>query len=305
MEIRISPETLRGARLFVGCPMYDGRCHGEFTFALCQLSALASELGLALELFFASGEALVMKARNAIVDRFLRSDATHLMLIDSDIGFAARDVLALLALALADAGHNHYDVLSAPYPIKRMAWARIAQAARAMPAGADPEWLARIAGDPLFHPAQPGAFELGRPVAVTQAGTGFMLIRRATFDAFRAAYPHRRYLSDGRGIEAGAGRFISQFFDTAITGSETLADDLAAFLTANPAADRAAIERYLAERPGEPGAYVSEDIHFCRLVGAIGLGLWSCPWMELSHIGSHGFAGHFAALAGLAADPRP
>ena len=72
MEIRITPETLRGARLFVGCPMYDGRCHGEFTFALCQLSALASELGLALELFFASGEALVMKARNAIVDRFLR-----------------------------------------------------------------------------------------------------------------------------------------------------------------------------------------------------------------------------------------
>ena len=67
--------------------MYDGRCHAEFTFALCQLSALCTQLGIAVQIYFASGEALVMKARNAIADHFLQSDATHLMLIDSDIGF--------------------------------------------------------------------------------------------------------------------------------------------------------------------------------------------------------------------------
>jgi hypothetical protein len=306
VDFEIDAEQLKGAKLFVGCPMYDGRCHAEFTFALCQLAALCTQLGIALQLYFASGEALVMKARNAIADRFLQSDATHLMLIDADIGFQAVDVLTLLALQMrggdstSGTGHNDYDIVSAPYPIKRMVWDQVAQAARQGLADRDPANLRYFAANLLLFPAHDGRFEISQPLEVTQAGTGFMMIRRATLERFQAHYPQRRYASDGIGIERGCSAQLTQFFDTAIDGqAETLDADLRAFLMENPKADHDAIRQFLSAHAGTGGAYISEDFLFCRLVRRMGLKLWSCPWMTLSHIGSFTFTGRLTELARL------
>ncbi|MDP9057510.1 MAG: hypothetical protein M3N34_09370 [Pseudomonadota bacterium] len=280
--------------------MYDGRCHAEFAFALCQLSALCPQLGIGLEFYFASGEALVMKARNAIADRFLRSDATHLMLIDADIGFQAVDVLALLALQMGASGRNDYDLVSAPYPIKRMAWEQIDQAARQGLAEADPANLQNFAARLLLRPAHGGAFDMSQPLEVTEAGTGFMMIRRATLKQFQAHYPHHRYKSDGIGIERGSSALLTQFFDTAIDGqTDTLEGDLRGFMTANPAASHAEILSFMASRTAAGGHYISEDFMFCRLLRGMGLKLWSCPWMTLSHIGSFTFTSGLSEIAKL------
>jgi len=291
---------LKGAKVFLGCPMYDGRCHAEFTFALCQLSALCAQLGIPLQLYFASGEALVMKARNAIADQFLQSDATHLMLIDADIGFQAVDVLSLLALQLGEAGGNDYDVLSAPYPIKRLAWDQIAQAASQGLAEPDPARLHDFAAKLLLFPAQEGSFEIARPLKVTQAGTGFMMIRRPTLERFQAHYPQRRYRSGGIGMERDCSAILTQFFDTAIDGQpDTIDADLRAFLSENPEAGHEAILQFVASRGAAIGDYISEDFLFCRLVRGMGLSIWSCPWMALSHIGSFAFAGRLSDLGRL------
>ena len=290
--MEIDPAQLKGAKIFVGCPMYDGRCHAEFTFALCQLSALCTQLGVAVQLYFASGEALVMKARNAIADQFLQSDASHLMLIDGDIGFQAVDVLALLALQLRGSADNPYDVVTAPYPIKRMAWDQLAQAVRQGLADADSARLDRFAAKLLLFPQEPGVYKIHAPLQVAQAGTGFMMIRRQTLERFQAHYPQRRYKSGGIGIEHGCSAQLTQFFDTAIEGqSEALEADLGVFLRDNPAAGHDAIRQFMASRATAGGEYIPEDFMFCRLVRGMGLKLWSCPWMKLSHTGSFTFTG--------------
>jgi hypothetical protein len=300
VDLNIEAAHLKRAKIFVGCPMYDGRCHAEFAFALCQLSALCTRLGISLQLYFASGEALVMKARNAIADQFLRSDATHLMLIDSDIGFHAPDVLALLAVQMDDGGHNDYDVVTAPYALKRVAWDKIARAAKQGLASADAADLRHFAADLLFFPAESGTFEISRPLEITQAGTGFMMIRRQTLEAFQAHYPHRRYKSNGIGIEHGCSALLTQFFDTGIAGQpETLEDDLRIFMIENGEADHDAILEFLSSRAADLPDYISEDFMFCRLVRRMGLKLWSCPWMTLSHIGSFTFSGRLGDLARL------
>jgi hypothetical protein len=300
VDFKIDTQRLAGARLFVGCPMYDGRCHAEFTFALCQLSALCTQLGIPLQIFFASGEALVMKARNAIADQFLRSDATHLMLIDADIGFQALDVMALLELQQGDGGRNDYDVLSAPYSIKRIAWDKVAQAAKLGLADGDPSTLRHVAANLLLHPAQAGSFDMARPIEVTQAGTGFMMIRRRTLERFQECYPHRRYKSENIGVEQNGSPEIAQFFDTAIDGrADTLEDDLRAFIEAHPQAGRDDIRAFLAARGKDTQDYVSEDFMFCRLVRRMGLKVWTCPWMTLSHTGSFTYGARIADLARL------
>jgi hypothetical protein len=300
VDFKIDTGRLAGARLFVGCPMYDGRCHAEFAFALCQLSALCTQLGVPLQIFFASGEALVMKARNAIADQFLRSDATHLMLIDADIGFQALDVMALLELQLGHGGQNAYDVLSAPYPIKRIAWDKVAQAEKLGLAKGDASALRHFAAKMLLHPAQGGSFDMAHPIEVTQAGTGFMMIRRRTLERFQAHYPHRRYKSENIGVEQNGSPVIAQFFDSAIDGAaDTLEDDLRALIEADPEAGRSEILAFLAARNGGPQDYVSEDFMFCRLVRRMGLKVWTCPWVTLSHTGSFTYAARLADVARL------
>lgn len=300
MAVPIDAAQLRGAKIFVGCPMYDGRCHAEFTFALCQLSALCTQLGVAVQLYFASGEALVMKARNAIADQFLQSDATHLMLIDGDIGFQAVDVLSLLALQMGDGSGNDHDVACAPYPIKRLVWSNVAQAVKQGLADRDGANLPDFAAAPQLFPARPGSFDMSRPLEVTRAGTGFMMIRRPTLERFQAHYPQRRYKSADIGIERDCSALLTQFFDTAIEGqTDTLDADLRVFLRDNPAADHAAIRQFMALRAAAGGDYISEDFMFCRLVRGMGLKLWSCPWIVLSHIGSFTFTGDLRALARL------
>ena len=67
--------------------------------------------------------------------QFLESQATHLMWIDSDIGFNAMDIVSML---IADK-----DIVCGIYPKKEIDWARVAQAVKD---GVPPEELSNHAG---------------------------------------------------------------------------------------------------------------------------------------------------------------
>jgi hypothetical protein len=285
--------------------MYAGACHFTYAFALAQLATLCAQLGIALRLYFACHEALITRARNATVDEFLRAGDDHLIFIDADIGFDARDVIEAMALQALSAEAPAYDVLAAPYPLKRLAWDQIREAARRGLGEADAAHLAHHACEIQVSPLDPAPFPVDRPVEVLQAGTGFMMIRRETFDRYRAFYPHRRYVPERLGIEAGAQGWIHAFFDTEIDGRQAhLADEIRAFLTASPQATHAELRAFLdADDDGQAAyshRYLSEDYAFCRRVRAAGMRVWLCPWMAPTHTGSHTFAGSLLDLAAVA-----
>ena len=89
-EIEIPIEELRERKIFVATPMYGGMCGGQYTKSTADLSKLAMHYGMEIEFFYLFNESLITRARNYCVDEFLRHDNfTHLMFIDSDIGFNA------------------------------------------------------------------------------------------------------------------------------------------------------------------------------------------------------------------------
>lgn len=268
MDITISTDELRKRKIFLAVPMYGGQCAGLFCKSVAELSVACVKYGIELRQFFLFNESLITRARNYCVDEFMRSDCTHLMFIDSDIGFQADSVLTLLALAGPD---SPYDVITGPYPKKCISWEKVMQAVNKGVADENPEILNEFVGDYVFNPTE-GAREirLDMPVEVSEAGTGFMLIRRETFEAYQEAYPQQWYKPDHvRSDNFDGSREIMAYFDCVI----------------DPQSKR----------------YLSEDYMFCWNVRRMGKKVWLCPWIQLQHVGSYIFGGSLAALAQIGA----
>ena len=267
-EVKVSIEELRKRKLFLATPMYGGNCVGMYTRAIADLSAICAKYGIPLQLYFLFNESLITRARNYCADEFLRSDATHLLFIDSDIGFNPQDVLALLAMQDDD---SDYDVIGAPYPKKCISWEKIKMAVDKGIADEDPNKLEKFVGDYVFNPKN-GQREIpiGEPVEVMEMGTGFMMIRRKTFDKYKEVFPHLHYKPDHIRTDAFDGsREIMAYFDCII----------------DPVSKR----------------YLSEDYMFCYNVQKAGMKVWFCPWMQTQHVGTYVFGGSLADLASIGA----
>ena len=267
-EVKVSIEELRKRKLFLATPMYGGNCVGMYTRAVADLAAICAKYGIPLQLYFLFNESLITRARNYCADEFLRSDATHMLFIDSDIGFNPQDVLALLAMQDED---SDYDVIGAPYPKKCISWEKIKMAVDKGVADEDPNKLEKFVGDYVFNPRN-GQREIpiGEPVEVMEMGTGFMMIRRKTFDKYKEVFPHLHYKPDHIRTEAFDGsREIMAYFDCII----------------DPVSKR----------------YLSEDYMFCYNVQKAGMRVWFCPWMQTQHVGTYVFGGSLADLASIGA----
>lgn len=268
MEITIQIEELRKRKLFLAAPMYGGQCAGMFAKSVADLASICTSHGIEMRSYFLFNESLITRARNYCVDEFMRSDCTHMMFIDSDIGFDPRDVLAMLALQSDD---SEYDVIAGPYPKKCISWEKIKLAVDKGIADNDPNVLERYVGDYVFNPkGGGGTIRIDVPVEVSEVGTGFMMTRRSTFEKFTAAYPQYSYKPDHVRTEHFDGtREIMMYFQ--------------------------------AETDPRSKRYLSEDYWFCQKLIDIGCKIWYCPWMRLQHVGSYIFGGSLADLASIGA----
>jgi len=116
MKIEITLDKLKKYSIFVAAPMYGGNCSGLFCKSTNDLAAMCARYDITLKFYYLFNESVISRARNYCVDEFLRSDCTHLMFIDSDIGFNPKDVLSLLGIQVTYP--DQYDIMTAPYPKK-------------------------------------------------------------------------------------------------------------------------------------------------------------------------------------------
>jgi hypothetical protein len=302
-------EELRKRKLFIAAPMYGGQCAGMFTRSIADLSALCTHYGIQVRFYFLFNESLITRARNYCADEFMRSGDTHLMFIDSDIGFNPNDVVALLALQNPDHTQDNYDIIAGPYPKKCISWEKIKLAVDKGMADENPNDLEKFVGDYVFNPTgETREIPLGQPVEVLEAGTGFMMIRRNTFEKFEKAYPQQFYKPDHVRTEHFDGsREIMAFFDTPIDHKRTnMNAELEEFLKKNPKAKAKEIVDFVKDPNNGllkdySKRYLSEDYMFCQWVRNAGMKVWLCPWMELKHVGSYVFGGSLPDIARIGA----
>ena len=274
MDTEITVEELRKRKIFLATPMYGGQCSGQYAKSCIDLGMLCAKYGVEISFFYLFNESLITRARNYLADEFLRSDCTHLLFIDSDIGFDPNDVLALAAIADPD---TDKDIVCGPYPKKTIAWEKVKDAVDKGFADENPNALENFVGDFVFNFApsvqnQKEGVRVDRPAEILEGGTGFMMIQRRVFEKFAKEHPELSYKPDHvRTKNFDGSREITAYFDTVI----------------DPDSKR----------------YLSEDYMFSQYARNIGFKVWLCPWMRLSHMGAYNFAGSLGHLAQVGANP--
>jgi hypothetical protein len=251
----LDPSELRQFFPVVVSPSHDGKFFQNYVTSLLNFAIEAERAGMRMQVLFHQGESLVTRARNNCVAQFLANPHwTHLFWIDADIGFSAQAAFRLLL--------SGYDIAAGVYPLKRENWP-----AEGVPAGTTQQQFdatftrytvnakASEVTSKVELEVQPDGF-----MKMTEAPTGFMVIKRAVFERLMASYPDLSYVPDSIG-EADLGLHY-RFFDVMV----------------DP----------------ETRRYLSEDYGFCRLWSGLGESIYIDANSNLSHQGAKMYRGDFS-----------
>jgi len=175
------PET--NIHLVVATPAFGGMVSTVYAASMLKLQfATQKRKDIDLTVLMPSGDALITRSRQDLVAHFLgMPTATHLLFVDSDIGFETEQVFRFL-----DFGEG---VTAGVYPTKRVDWERVSI-------------LASKGRKPLDSTSLSYVMEFENPekiaarggfAKVKYAGTGFLMIRRDVLVKMVAHYADLKY----------------------------------------------------------------------------------------------------------------
>ena len=237
--------------IFVATPMYGGQCTGYYTQSLLTLGPVLNQNGYDMAFSAMFNESLIQRGRNALAHGFMqRPECTHLMFIDADIKFNPQDIIKMIE---ADK-----DIICGIYPKKEINWVEVEKAVKeGVPTDRLKTRTASVVVN-LKDYAGSVTVPVSEPVEIFNGGTGFMLIKRSTFETMKSVV--NSYNNDVLFLDGGISNDrITEYFACAI----------------------------------EPGTerLLSEDYFFCWKAREAGLKVWAAPWAQLGHFGSYLFEG--------------
>lgn len=186
--------------------MFAGLCNGQYTAGMLQSVFTLSQANIAMQFAYLMNESLITRARNSLAHDFLKTECTHMMFIDSDIGF---NPAAIPKMIEADK-----DIICGLYPKKEINWPRIEGAVKA---GHSVNDLHKFVGSFVVN-AIGDTFKgsSSEPIEIASGGTGFMLIKREVFEALSDSVPYYHndvFLSTDDITQV---KVIKEFFATSI-----------------------------------------------------------------------------------------
>ena len=231
--------------------MYGGQCTGYYTQSMLTLGPVLNQNGYDMAYSAMFNESLIQRGRNALAHGFMqRPECTHLMFIDADIKFNPQDIIKMIE---ADK-----DIICGIYPKKEINWVEVEKAVKeGVPTDRLKTRTASVVVN-LKDYAGSVTVPVSEPVEIFNGGTGFMLIKRSTFETMKSVV--NSYNNDVLFLDGGISNDrITEYFACAV----------------------------------EPGTerLLSEDYFFCWKAREAGLKVWAAPWAQLGHFGSYLFEG--------------
>ena len=247
-------------KIFIGTPCYGGMITADYFKSCMQLVALAASKKIELQFGTIGNESLITRARNTLVQLFMDGDYTHLLFIDSDIGFNPETVIRML--------EYDKDVVTGIYPRKTIDWIKVKKRLKENPDMAEDELLAASLQYNL-NVKNPDKILLQNGfIEVMDGPTGFMLIKRDVFVRMANVYPELKFVPD---------QHINQSHDNEFDYHKTSDWNYTFFDTMIEPKTR---------------RYLSEDYAFCRLWQNMGGKIYADILSGMTHYGNYAFKGN-------------
>lgn len=260
-----SNEPKRPPKIFIATPMFGGSANYMYMISLINLLTALGQKGIHSMFEIAANESLITKARNILVEGFLKSDATHMLFLDADLGFDPQDVIKMIE---ADK-----DLIGGQYAKKKINWDVVKRVVQGVP-DIPPHAINAVIAESTFRPiGDQISFRLDQPVEVESIATGMMLIRREVFTKMAAELPEIEIISGG---------------------SETM-DPKTMTRVTDP--HRKAHAYFDVSIDPVTKAYTSEDFTFCKRWRKIGGQVFLAPWTRTVHVGTYEYVCDLASIA--------
>lgn len=159
-------------KLFVATPAYGCMVTTSYLMSIVMLRMECAKRNIECLVDFIGNESLITRARNLLVEQFLKTDSTHLVFIDADISFLPESIFSMIE---ADK-----DVMCSIYPKKSYLWNRAT-----LPSN---EPMPQRCLDFNINIAQNTEILNGRYCKVLDAATGFMMIKREAIEKIKKAF---------------------------------------------------------------------------------------------------------------------
>jgi hypothetical protein len=192
-QVQVNVDYLRTTKINFGMPCYGGMLTESTFSSYLRFAELAKSLGVPWTIETMTNESLICRARNTLVAKFLhQTDATHLMFVDADIGFAAWMPLALL--------NHQLDVVAGLYPMKTLPI----------------KWCVNGLPD--------GEFRENGLQEVSKAGTGFFLTARSVYEKLKSHPSVKPYKND-IGLDKIYDNYLRTYYDSVVREGRYLSED--------------------------------------------------------------------------------
>lgn len=193
-RVQVDVDALRKTKVHICMPCYGGMLTESTFMSVVRWGNTARQLNLDWTLETLTNESLISRARNTMVAKFLSNEeSTHLMFIDSDIGWEPWHLLLLL--------HHDKDVVGGMYPLK----------------GLPIKWCVNAIENGLEE-------DNGRLQEVSKTGTGFMCIKRHVFEKL-VDHPATIPFVNDIGLPEELNKDMKTFFDTDVREGRYYSED--------------------------------------------------------------------------------
>ena len=216
-QIQITKEDMAKWKILIAIPCYDQQVTESFMMSLLDSLIFYTRAGLQFSITTIS-DSLISRARNTLVAKFMAMDNyTHLMFIDSDIGFSREAIVKLL--------WHDKDVITGSYPIKEINWQKVEESVKnGVPSNRLLENSVRFVVNPVRTNQNEMTVDKGA-VSVYDAGTGFMLIKRQVFERMFKEYPHLKFIDDTGALTEEENKYAYALFNSFIENERFLSED--------------------------------------------------------------------------------
>lgn len=180
------------SKIFLATPAFEGKTNVQYAISLAETTLLLARNHIHVQYQITTSGSLLCAERNRLVEAFMKSDCTHMLCVDSDLGWPPQAVIEMLK--------KDCEFIAGVYPARK-----------------ERSFLFRPSlqeNDSIFIDKSKGLLKMEYIPA------GFMLLKRSVIEKMISKFPETRFEPKDKNLPSGYALFNTEIMDGEFWGED-------------------------------------------------------------------------------------